>query len=134
MKEFDWRRIGKQALGAILVTFLTLGLILAKTWRQPSRQVLASLQLGPSRIGHLPVDPILRRGCPPGDDDGPGWRGADLLSVGLRTVLAGYFIAAVTPLRCGRGPVQAYSLYRGGIPSARLAASSSSAAFLPSGS
>jgi len=116
LKEFDWRRIGKQALGAILVTFLTLGLILAKTWRQPSRQVLASFSWGhlglaicllilSSAVDALRVMMMARAG---------GERIS--FSVGLRTVLAGYFIAAVTPFVAGGAPVQAYSLYRGGIP------------------
>lgn len=116
MNEFDWRRISKQALGAILVTCLTLGLILAKTWRQPSRKVLTSfswkhlglavcLLILSSLVDTVRVKVMARAA---------GERVSFL--VGLRTVLAGYFIAAVTPFVAGGAPVQAYSLYLGGIP------------------
>ena len=116
MKEFDWRRIGKQALGAILVTSLALALILAKTWRQPSRQVLASFSW--EYLGLALCLLILSSGVDAVRVMMVSRAGGERISflVGLRTVLAGYFIAAVTPFVAGGAPVQAYSLYLGGIP------------------
>ena len=97
MKEFDWRRIGKQALGAILVTSLALALILAKTWRQPSRQVLASFSW--EYLGLALCLLILSSGVDAVRVMMVSRAGGERISflVGLRTVLAGYFIAAVTP-------------------------------------
>ncbi|MGI6038034.1 MAG: lysylphosphatidylglycerol synthase transmembrane domain-containing protein [Limnochordia bacterium] len=108
--------MGRQAWGAVAITLLTLALIIGRTWQESSWETfrsfrwsylgLAILLLAASLVLDVLRIHAMTRAA--------GYRISWL--VGLRTVLSGYFVAAVTPFLAGGAPVQAYSLYRSGVP------------------